>query len=168
MKFRKNHTTAAKLTPEQVLEMRERYVEEGWTQGALAREYKVSVGQVGRIVRGEAWIDYQQPQSDSELMHSNALKGVRSASAQEIAESEARLLAGTAEFTELPQEFRKHRPLSYAEARAQVVAEREAQSAKGLTRLEAEISTLAHRTLETEPLSEALESELNDLIGDSK
>lgn len=60
MTFGQNNTRAGKLTPAIVYELRQRYVE-GWTQGRLAREYQISVGQVGRIVRGEAWQQYDNP-----------------------------------------------------------------------------------------------------------
>ena len=43
-----------KLTGEQVLSMRNRYAA-GESQGSLARDFGVSVGTVGRIVRGESW-----------------------------------------------------------------------------------------------------------------
>lgn len=52
--FRARHTAAAKLTGEQVINLREEYVN-GATQGSLARKYHLSVNQVGRIVRGECW-----------------------------------------------------------------------------------------------------------------
>lgn len=45
-----------KLTRELVQQMRKDYGE-GVTQGALARYYGVSVVQVGRIVRGECWME---------------------------------------------------------------------------------------------------------------
>lgn len=54
-KFRRFHTQASILTAEQVLEIRERYWQQNWTQGALARHYGVAVGTIGRIVRGESW-----------------------------------------------------------------------------------------------------------------
>jgi hypothetical protein len=43
-----------KLTQQQVVEIRQLYGE-GYTQGALSRHFGVSIGQVGRIVRGESW-----------------------------------------------------------------------------------------------------------------
>lgn len=43
-----------KLTQQQVGEIRQLYGE-GYTQGALSRHFGVSIGQVGRIVRGESW-----------------------------------------------------------------------------------------------------------------
>lgn len=69
MKFQRNHTHSSKLSPMQVLELRQRYAEEGWTQGRCARFYGISVGQVGRIVRGESWQQYTKVQSDKELEH---------------------------------------------------------------------------------------------------
>lgn len=58
-KFRKSNTRSAKLTGEQVLELRQRYIA-GATQGELARAYGISIGQIGRIVRGESWQDKAQ------------------------------------------------------------------------------------------------------------
>ena len=52
--FGLRNNAARKLTAYEVAEMRKSYAE-GATQGALARSYGVSVGQVGRIVRGESW-----------------------------------------------------------------------------------------------------------------
>lgn len=43
-----------KLSEGMVGEIRRRYAK-GETQGALSRGYGVSVGQIGRIVRGESW-----------------------------------------------------------------------------------------------------------------
>ncbi len=44
-----------KVTSEEVFEMRRKYEAYEMTQGQLARAYGISVGQVGRIVRGESW-----------------------------------------------------------------------------------------------------------------
>jgi hypothetical protein len=71
-KFSKGSLAAAKLTPSQVMEMRELY-NERWTQGALARRYGISVVQVGRIVRGESWQQYPQPPHPDEIEHSKAI-----------------------------------------------------------------------------------------------
>ena len=43
-----------KLTMDQVMQIREMYGQ-GQTQGALSRYFGVSIGQIGRIVRGESW-----------------------------------------------------------------------------------------------------------------
>jgi hypothetical protein len=45
-----------KLSLEKVQQIRQLYGE-GYTQGALSRHFGVSIGQVGRIVRGESWQD---------------------------------------------------------------------------------------------------------------
>ena len=51
--FGLKNTKAQKLTQSDVQTIREMY-ERGTTQGALSREFQVSVGQIGRIVRGES------------------------------------------------------------------------------------------------------------------
>lgn len=71
MTFNRGHSAAAKLTPQQVLEIRDRY-NSGWTQGKLSREYQVSIGQIGRIVRGEAWQQYRQEAHPDAIEHSLA------------------------------------------------------------------------------------------------
>ena len=53
-KFGKGNIKAGKLTLSQVGEIRRAYAE-GVTQGALCRYYGVSIGTIGRIVRGETW-----------------------------------------------------------------------------------------------------------------
>lgn len=50
----KREKKAQKLNLSLVAEIRKLYGE-GHTQGALARHFGVSVGQIGRIVRGESW-----------------------------------------------------------------------------------------------------------------
>ena len=52
--FSHRNTKARKLTAYEVQTIRKTY-EEGATQGELARAYSMSVGQIGRIVRGESW-----------------------------------------------------------------------------------------------------------------
>jgi hypothetical protein len=58
--FQRHNSRAAKLNASQVAEIRQLY-EEGWSQGRLCREYGMSIGQIGRIVRGESWRDYRMP-----------------------------------------------------------------------------------------------------------
>lgn len=55
-KFGRNNRRAAKLGAVQVEEMRREY-DLGVTQRELGAKFGVSVGQVGRIVRGESWAD---------------------------------------------------------------------------------------------------------------
>jgi hypothetical protein len=69
-KFHQGHIHAAKSTPEIIAEIRRLYADEGWTQGQLARHYKYSVGQIGRIVRGEAWGGYDRLPHRNELAQS--------------------------------------------------------------------------------------------------
>ena len=59
-KFQRGHTRAAKLTAEHVYRIRQMY-DEGWSQGRLAREFNMSVGHIGRIVRGESWNSQAKP-----------------------------------------------------------------------------------------------------------
>ena len=47
--------TRAKLTPEQVLEIRRRYRDGGETQRQIAADYGVTTGCVGAIVTGVTW-----------------------------------------------------------------------------------------------------------------
>jgi hypothetical protein len=54
-KFGQRNERSAKLTIHQVEEMRRLYAESSCSQGQLARDFGISIGQVGRIVRGEAW-----------------------------------------------------------------------------------------------------------------
>jgi uncharacterized protein YjcR len=64
--FSRGNRRGAKLSPGQVLELREAYAA-GETQGSLARKYGVSVGQVGRIVRGESWGEARQDDINASL-----------------------------------------------------------------------------------------------------
>ena len=60
--FERNNRTAKKLTLGQVAEIRELYAQ-GATQGQLCRRFGMSVGQIGRIVRGESWASDTPPTS---------------------------------------------------------------------------------------------------------
>ena len=62
--FNQGNVRAGKLTPTLVHDMRLEYAA-GATQGQLARKYGISVGQVGRIVRGECWQQYTNPAAES-------------------------------------------------------------------------------------------------------
>lgn len=91
-KFSLGHYRAAKLTPSDVLEIRRLYSEENWSQGRLAREFKMSVGQIGRIVRGESWHQYHQIPTDQEIEHDAAVAQMKPpASEEEIRASMERL-----------------------------------------------------------------------------
>jgi hypothetical protein len=60
MTFNRSNIRAAKLTPEQVVVIRELY-NAGRTQRELCQAYGVSKETIGRIVRGESWIAYGGP-----------------------------------------------------------------------------------------------------------
>jgi hypothetical protein len=54
MNFPGRNTRSARITPQDVRDIRRRYGE-GETQAFLSRAFGVSVIQIGRIVRGESW-----------------------------------------------------------------------------------------------------------------
>lgn len=58
--FGRSNIRAAKITPVQAQEIREKY-DAGMTQRELCWQYNVSIGTIGRIVRGETWKDYGGP-----------------------------------------------------------------------------------------------------------
>lgn len=60
MTFSMNNTRAGRLTPVQVLKIRELY-DAGMTQRELCWRYNVSIMTIGRIVRGESWKQYGGP-----------------------------------------------------------------------------------------------------------
>lgn len=54
--FQRGNNKAAKLTGEQVIEIRERYAtERGLSQPMLAREFGVSVNTIAKVVNGTSW-----------------------------------------------------------------------------------------------------------------
>jgi len=61
MKFNHTNVRASKLTPEQVLEIRELYHNQRYTQRRLGNLYGVSTETIGRIVRGDTWKSYGGP-----------------------------------------------------------------------------------------------------------
>lgn len=87
MQFIPKNKQAKKLTLEQVGEIR-RYYAEGATQGELCKYFKVSIGQIGRIVRGESWVE---------------TAGEREASPREMQETAERLLALQQKINSAPQ-----------------------------------------------------------------
>lgn len=62
-KFSYRNTRAAKLTPSQVVEMRQKWAEGNITQAALARAYGISLVQAQRIVTGVSWSKVAMPLS---------------------------------------------------------------------------------------------------------
>lgn len=66
MSFRQSNTRAAKLRPQDILDIRTRYAS-GETQGRLSRDYQISLGQIGRIVRGESWQQLPTQRTDQDI-----------------------------------------------------------------------------------------------------
>lgn len=56
----------ARLTPDKVREIRQLY-EQGLTQRELGKQFGVSAVQIGRIVRGESWGQFERPLTKAEL-----------------------------------------------------------------------------------------------------
>ena len=67
--FTQQNSKASKLSASEVVEIRRLYLE-GMTQGALCREFGVSIVTIGRIVRGETWQKLpvaEKPLSEGEM-----------------------------------------------------------------------------------------------------
>lgn len=58
--FTRRNGKAAKLTLDQVGTIRRAY-DAGATQGELARHFGVTIGTIGRVVRGETWVGQARP-----------------------------------------------------------------------------------------------------------
>lgn len=76
-RFYSGNARSARLTAAQVQTIRTRYQAGGITQGDLAREYQVSVVQVGRIVRGESWQHMPLPAPGPDDMAAMLARSVR-------------------------------------------------------------------------------------------
>lgn len=66
--MQKANKKAAKLTVEQVAEIRRLYGE-GYTQGSICRHFGVTIGTIGRIVRGESWAEAPMTRELTALEH---------------------------------------------------------------------------------------------------
>ena len=53
-RFEPGNTKATQVTDAQVYEIKDKYLNQGYTQGRLAREYGLSINTIGRYVRGES------------------------------------------------------------------------------------------------------------------
>lgn len=65
-----NKRAVRKLTATQVYDIRLLYRRGDCTQGELARDFGVSVIQIGRITRGEVWQEIKLPPSDRDVEES--------------------------------------------------------------------------------------------------
>lgn len=91
--FATRNRGAARLSADQVIDIRTRY-QGGMTQGALARMYKVSIGQIGRIVRGESW---HMAEEAAGIPSSEQLANMHAAMAEAQRKSGDGILAGLEE-----------------------------------------------------------------------
>ena len=73
-RFRVSNSRAAHLKADDVIEIRKLFAD-GWTQGKLSRHFGVSVGQIGRITRGEAWQQLPVLMTEQEIQHRIAAVG---------------------------------------------------------------------------------------------
>lgn len=89
---RRGKVSTTKLNPGLAMKIRQLYHDEGWTQGQLSREYKVSIGQIGRIVRNEAWQEVDPEPTLSEMEHRSAMLQHK-ITPELIAASQARMMA---------------------------------------------------------------------------
>lgn len=70
-RFKSGNNKAAKVTPTIVLNIRRDYAQ-GCTQGELVRMYRLSIAQIGRIVRREVWADVVEEPTPEVLSESAA------------------------------------------------------------------------------------------------
>lgn len=77
--FSANNRKAAKLTGEQVIEIRQKYALSGreYTQDRLAREYQVSVNTIRNIVNGVTWQSLPMIASQAEVLTAAKLSELR-------------------------------------------------------------------------------------------
>lgn len=95
----------AKLTWEQVREIRARYTSGGVTQTELAADYSVASSNLGPILTGETWVDPEYVPSTANMR----LRGVRHRSAklteQDVLDIRARYAAGGIRMQDLADEY---------------------------------------------------------------
>lgn len=106
MKFEARNKKAQKLTPAQVREIRAAY-KEGATQGQLCRYFKVSVGQIGRIVRGESWPEIEAgaaQMNPAQLADAEERLRAQAARAQAMQAARPDIAALAAEFEAMAQD----------------------------------------------------------------
>jgi len=60
-KFSQGNNKAAKLSNVDILELRDRVLNQGWTHGQACRHYGLHINTVGRIVRGESHRNVPMP-----------------------------------------------------------------------------------------------------------
>lgn len=141
--FSVGNNKAAKLTGEQVIEIRERYAtERGLSQPMLAREYGVSVNTIGKVLNGTSWQWLLRGQEPQVYRPPIAARGPELPSVEEMhARMRARL---EAEVVELP-EPRIFKGLSLYDSPPPTEAEDREIAERGLGRLNNELDKLGQQ-----------------------
>lgn len=101
-RFSIQNIRAGRLTPAQVLRIRELYWQQNFTQRKLCAMFNVSIGTIGRIVRGESWRAFggvgthanatEQPAAQG-LLDEALVRGAPAADSPEILASLAKVQA---------------------------------------------------------------------------
>lgn len=111
MNFELKRNPSRKLTLQQVEEIR-RWAGQGATHGSLARHFRVSAGQIGRIVRGESWsVENQLPQELSPANQDAML--TRLLAAQQMKDTSPEMLQMAREFKAVLDEPQVQREFVY-------------------------------------------------------
>lgn len=161
--FRPRNTQARKLTAMQVMQIRERYAQ-GETQGSLARAFAMSIVQIGRIVRGEAWTEQggrvlltdQQHEANAAAYHMRVHGGSPPpASADEIQRSLERVQQLIAEGEAEDED--------HSERTEQIEQPNETGRVRLLERMESDIQQVLNTKTPAQKRAERLVQELNEL-----
>lgn len=110
--FSANNRKAAKLTGEQVIEIRQKYALPGrqYTQDRLAREYQVSVNTIRNIVNGVTWQTLPTIKTQAEELTEAKLSELR---VQAMFDAGMMEKEGTKPAAELPEELKPKKPNPY-------------------------------------------------------
>ena len=94
--FHRGNKRAAKLTAEQVQDIRRRAATGRWTQRALSAEFEVTVVQIGRIVRREVWMDLAPPalSASQEADTMKRLLALQRSLSEDVPQSPSEIAAG--------------------------------------------------------------------------
>lgn len=154
----------SKVNGEQVMQIRKLYAE-GWTQGSLCREFQLSIGQIGKIVRGESWTHLPTITTDREYQAAAQLNDLAEVRGREVPEEVIK--ASQERVMELLEKGKKQ-----DEAMPQIVMDRyngvlkrEEPQGRGMERLMEEAEKL--KVIQIQPTTADPGQMLDELTGDS-
>jgi len=107
MGYQPKESKTRKLTQLQVEEIRQ-WAAQGATQSSLCRHYGVTIGTIGRIVRGESWVASIRPLGPSPAERDATL--ARLLAAQRLKDELPDMLADAKLFKEIMDQPRAHEP----------------------------------------------------------